>query len=167
MAGKQDLESAWVTGGAIALAGTAVLLIALLGWGRWWPGLPEVSAGPFNVLSAELRFDEGPPRALATREEVRPVVDISYVGSGEIEGVFELADAGSPGGDAGYRELRRIRRSVAPGQHVQIRGPALPTDRPGAHRVRFRLVSPPRVREVAAAEYAVEAPRPVPAAMAP
>ena len=156
-----------VVGAALAIGTLAALAIALIGRGVAPAAAPDVAAGPFQVLSAELSFDDGPARALSADETVRAAVKIAYVGSGEIEGVFEVADAASSAGSPVYRVLRRVRRSVGPGEHVRIQGPKLPTTRLGAQRLRFRLVGAAEDAEIAAAVYAVDAPLAVPAAAAP
>jgi hypothetical protein len=124
--------------------------------------LTPSAGGPFAIVRAALRFDEGQPiRVIESNQKLNVWADLIYNGSGRLEGVWEVADARSTPGTPIYRPLRRVVRLLGTGQRISIRGPELPRRQPGLYLVRFRILEPAGIFEEPVIRYFVTAPGPV------
>lgn len=109
-------------------------LLLVLGGGK---------GGAFEAQRVELGFDDGASLRIVERGgSLRPRALLSYSGSGVVEAIWEVALAGDTEGVAIFQPLQRVRRQLGAGGRVVIDGPVLPTQRPGFHLVRLRLLEP-------------------------
>lgn len=99
--------------------------------------------GVLDISRLALYFDDQSTVRLVHRgDSLRAVLDIQFTGSGQLAGVWELADPTSTAGQPIFRPLRMERTSLVGAQVMQIQGPELPTEREGVHLLRFRLTAP-------------------------
>jgi hypothetical protein len=100
-------------------------------------------SGQFDVSRLALYFDDRSSVRLIPREEpLQAVLDVQFSGSGQLAGVWEIADPTSTAGQPIYRPLRIERQSLVGAQSMQIKSPLLPTGKEGAYLLRFRLTGP-------------------------
>lgn len=105
--------------------------------------LGSTMAGPLALFRAQLRFDDGSAlRVLPQNERLRAFLDVSYRGGGVLEGIWELADAGTTSGEPVFVPLQRVRRALGAGQRLTLDAPRLPTAQTGLHILRFRFETP-------------------------
>lgn len=100
-------------------------------------------SGLFDITRLALHFDDLSTVRLVPRgDELRAVLDVQFTGSGQLAGVWELADPASTAGRPVFRPVHAERTALVGARDVQIRSPSLPTDREGMHLLRFRLTAP-------------------------
>jgi hypothetical protein len=112
--------------------------------------------GQFDISRLALNFDdESTVRLVPRGDALHAVLDIEFTGSGQLAGVWELADPASTAGRPLFRPLRMERSALVGAQNVRIRSPELPTEREGAYLLRFRITEPPTAFESVLIRYVV------------
>jgi hypothetical protein len=105
--------------------------------------LVSAAASGLNVNREELSFDTGTPvKIVPLRESLYAKVTVGFTGTGLIQGVWEVATPPSTSSDPIYSTVAQIREYLALGDIKKIDSPALPTNLPGIHLVRFRITDP-------------------------
>ncbi|OOG22015.1 hypothetical protein B1C78_15635 [Thioalkalivibrio denitrificans] len=112
--------------------------------------------GLFDIARLALYFDDrSTVRLVPKGDALHAVLDIQFTGSGQLAGVWELADPASTAGRPLFRPLRMERTSLVGAQNIRIESPELPTEREGAYLLRFRITDPPTEFESVLIRYVV------------
>ncbi len=115
--------------------GTATLNLLL--------NITGAGAAAFGINYLGMRFDDDSVRRLvAPGATLRARAQVRFTGSGELQGVWEVADPSSASGTPVFRPLRVVRRALFGGQAATLASPPLPTGRSGLYRLRLRLTDP-------------------------
>lgn len=102
------------------------------------------SMAQFTVTREALSFDDGSAvRVVQTGDELSASARISFIGSGSMRAVWELAGPSSTPGKPQFRQLTRVSRGVLGHAPQTLKSPALPTDTPGYYVARLRITDPP------------------------
>lgn len=97
----------------------------------------------FDLTRVELHFDDDSViRTVTAGDSLHPLARISYSGSGTLVVTWEIATPDSTGGQALFRPLANVRRFLSAGREALLRGPGLPTGRPGLYLLRLRIDAP-------------------------
>jgi hypothetical protein len=100
------------------------------------------SASGFSITRLSLRFDDNATEKLAkSGDSVQAVALITFVGSGRLAAVWEVAMPGSSSGQPVFQPLQLVRRTLV-GSTAVISSPRLPTQISGLYLVRLRVTSP-------------------------
>ncbi len=120
------------------------------------------STAGFQITRVDLRFKDGSRvKVVGQGEQVTAIVDINYLGNGQLQAVWEWAPVAS-GGVPFFRPLSPARQPVAPAlsefsskqtntlvreflnnrQLIKLSSPALPADDIGGVLLRLRITSP-------------------------
>jgi hypothetical protein len=106
-------------------------------------GAAERVGGEFALERLDLRFVGGQKvRILAAGQDVRAEVEITFAGTGQLGGAWEIAEATTTAGSPQFRTLELVSRLLGMGRHEVITSPPLPTTAIGAYLVRLRITSP-------------------------
>lgn len=101
------------------------------------------SATGFSVNQVSVRFDNNQPQLVVKRlKRVSAYINISYNGSGLLQGVWEIATPTTTIGQPVYSPLRVVRRQLTGTGIAKIFSPRLPTLLQGIYLVRFRITDP-------------------------
>jgi hypothetical protein len=101
------------------------------------------SAAGFSVLRLALSFDNGAPvRVLALKDATHATAEVSFTGSGMLQGTWEIAEPVSTSGQPLFRTLSLVRRYLIGSDRETLKSPALPTDSAGIYLVRLRITEP-------------------------
>ncbi len=97
----------------------------------------------FSIGYLGLRFDDDSVRRLVQPDSpLRARARVRFAGSGQLQGVWEIADPASASGTPVYRPLRLVRKPLFGGEAVEFDSPPLPTARAGPYRLRLRVTAP-------------------------
>lgn len=119
------------TDGAVARTGNVTLNIT------------SASGSSFSVSRLALYFDDGSQiRVLSLKDPISVQADVGFVGTGMLQGVWEVAGPASTAGNPAYRPLQTVHQYFVSGDKQILRGPALPADSTGIYLVRFRITEP-------------------------
>ena len=101
------------------------------------------SGAGFNIDRIALRFaDEKLAKIVKLRDAVYADAEISFIGTGLLQAVWEITDPSSTLGAPVYRHLRSVRQQLSSTQQVTLRSPKLPSYQTGLYQVRLRLTEP-------------------------
>jgi len=102
------------------------------------------SMAQFAVTREALSFDDGSAvRVVQAGDKLAASGSISFIGSGSMRAVWEIAGPSSTPGKPQFRLLMPVTRGLL-GHGPQVaQSPALPTDTPGYYVVRLRITDPP------------------------
>jgi hypothetical protein len=126
---------------ALALVGAVSLAMAAAGSGT--ARAAERASGPLAVERVDLRFAGGEKvRVVAAGTAMRAEAEITFRGSGELAGAWEIADPGTTGGSAQFRTLELVNRLMSLGKREVLASPPLPTAAVGAYVLRLRVERP-------------------------
>jgi hypothetical protein len=100
-------------------------------------------ASPFAVDRAELRFLDGTRfKIVAPGEEVLAVADVTFSGSGRLQGSWDLAGPSTTPGAPLFVRRELIDEHLSFGQRSLVRSPAIRADAPGTYLLRLSLSEP-------------------------
>ena len=118
-------------------------------------------AAQFGISRMALEFDDGAiVRVVPLKSRLSATANVSYVGSGSLNGYWEVADPSSTSGSPIFRELISVTQSFGGGDRVKVTSPVLPTEIPGLHMVRLRVSAPQPAFEPPVLYYYVGEPKP-------
>jgi len=101
------------------------------------------AAGGFGINRLALTFDDGSAvRVVPVKTPLHVQAQVSYTGSGLLQGTWEVAGPGSTAGEPVFRPLRTLRQHLIAGDSQTLAGPDLPTDVSGFYLARLRLTDP-------------------------
>lgn len=105
--------------------------------------ISSAGASGFGVTRMALSFDNGAPlRLLSRREPLSAQAEINFIGTGLLQGEWQVAGPPSTSSEPFYRTLSQVRQYFAGGAGQVLKSPALPTAGAGLHYVRFRISDP-------------------------
>ncbi|MHB8837040.1 MAG: hypothetical protein ACYC9Y_15230 [Candidatus Methylomirabilia bacterium] len=127
----------------LALALTAALGFAP-GVGQSGPAhAAERVGGDFAIERVDLRFVGGAKvKVLAAGQQVRAEAEITFKGTGQLGGEWEIAGPTTTSGSPQFRTLELVSNLLGMGRHETITSPPLPTATTGAYLLRLRIKSP-------------------------
>lgn len=97
-------------------------------------------SGGLEVLLVSLRFQD--QRVFSVVEEgasLGAVAELTYSGTGLLEGAWEIARPPSTAGEPVYQNLALVRQALPVGGRTTLRSPDLPTDTGGFYLLRFTV----------------------------
>lgn len=102
------------------------------------------SAGAgFSLSRLALSFDNESTLGVVKQDtRLRALADLSYNGSGYLQGVWEIASPESTAGTPVYRPLKFVSEFIGAGGEVILRSPRLPSAQTGLYLVRLRITQP-------------------------
>ena len=119
------------------------------------------SGSSFSVSRLALYFDDGSQvRVLPLKEPLHVQADVGFVGTGLLQGIWEVAGPASTAGNPVYRPLQTVHQYFVSGDKQILRGPALPTDSTGIYLVRFRITEPQPGFDIPVIRYFVSSGKP-------
>ena len=123
----------------------------------------------FGISRMALEFDDGAiVRVVPLKSRLSATANVSYVGSGSLNGYWEIADPSSTSGTPIFRQLLSVMQSFGGGDLVKVTSPVLPTEISGLHMVRLRVSAPQPAFEPPVLYYYVGEPKPgIPLAFMP
>jgi hypothetical protein len=99
--------------------------------------------GMLDIGRLALYFDDmSTTRLVSKNEEMHALLEVQFAGSGQLHGVWEIADPASTLGEPIYRPLRTVRQTLVGNQALELKSPPLPTGREGMYLLRFTLTEP-------------------------
>jgi len=102
------------------------------------------STAQFAITREVLSFDDGSAvRVVQAGDKLSASADLSFIGSGSMRAVWELAGPSSTPGKPQFRQLTRVTRGLLGRGPAVVKSPALATDTPGYYVVRLRITDPP------------------------
>ncbi len=103
----------------------------------------NASESVLRVQGLRLEFDNGVNLALIDlNAEIKARLTLSYSGVGLLEGIWQVAEAGSTDSLPLYRTLMLVRENLSGSQRATLQSPALPSSRSGKYLVRFCVTGP-------------------------
>jgi hypothetical protein len=97
----------------------------------------------FSISRQSMRFgDNTIVKLLNKKEALKAKAVIDYLGSGQLEAEWEVADPSTAGGVPIFRRFRTVRKYLLFGDKATFVSPILPTTIAGAYMVRMRITSP-------------------------
>ena len=100
-------------------------------------------ASLFSIDRAELRFLDGSRfKTVPLGEEVQAEADITFSGSGRLQGSWDLAGPTTTAGAAIFVRKELVEEYLSFGRQTKIRSPAIKTDQPGVYFVRLSITAP-------------------------
>lgn len=115
----------------------------------------------FGILRMALEFDDGAiVRVVPKKDRLSATAEVSYAGSGALNGYWEIADPASTSGTPIFRQLQSVTQSFGGGDRVKLTSPVLPTEISGLHMVRLRVSAPQPAFELPVLYYYVGEPKP-------
>ena len=100
-------------------------------------------AATFGIDRAELRFPDGTRfKTVAPDEEVRGEVDITFRGSGELRGSWDLAGPTSTSGAPIFTRTELVNERLSFGRRTLLRSPAVKAGQPGLYILRLTITEP-------------------------
>lgn len=114
--------------------------------------------GLLDIGRLALHFDDMSTMRLVPQDEIlHALLEVQFTGSGQLRGVWEIADPASTMGEPIYRPLRTVRQTLVGNQALKLESPPLPTGREGMYLLRFTLSEPQTGFESLFIRYAVTA----------
>jgi hypothetical protein len=105
--------------------------------------ITSAGASGFNISRLALSFDNGAPvRVIERKQPLRANAEITFNGSGMMQATWEIADPASTSGEPVFRPLLPVRQYLIGHETQTLESPALPTENPGLHLLRFRITDP-------------------------
>lgn len=102
------------------------------------------SMSQFAITREALSFDDGSAvRVVQAHDELTASARLSFIGSGSMRAVWEIAGPSSTPGKPQFRQLGLVTRGLVGHGPEVVKSPALPTDTPGYYVVRLRITDPP------------------------
>lgn len=115
------------------------------------------AATGFNVHRLALYYDDRAAiKIIDPGERLRAAAEITFGGTGLLQGVWEIADPATTAGEPIFRTIRTVRQHLA-GETVKLESPLLPTDSAGVYLVRFRITDPAVAFDMPVIQYFVSA----------
>lgn len=100
-------------------------------------------ASPFSIDRAELRFLDGSSfRTVPLGEEVQVAADITFSGSGRLQGSWDAAGPTTTPGAAIFVRKQLLDEYLSFGRRVVIRSPAIKAEQQGTFIVRLSITAP-------------------------
>ena len=97
----------------------------------------------FGIDRAELRFPDGTRfKTVSPGEEVRAEADITFRGSGELRGSWDLAGPTSTSGAPIFTRTQLVSERLSFGRRTLLRSPAVMAAQPGLYIVRLTITEP-------------------------
>jgi hypothetical protein len=126
--------------GAVALA---ALGLCCRGASAGLANAADRIGGDFALERVDLRFVGGEKvKVLAVGQEARAEVEITFVGTGQLGGAWEIAEPATTAGSPQFRTFELVSRLLGMGRHEVIASPPLPTALPGNYLLRLRITTP-------------------------
>ena len=101
------------------------------------------SMSQFAINREALSFDDGSAvRVVQTGDALSASARLSFIGSGSMRAVWEIAGPSSTPGTPQFRQLTPVTRGLLGHGPEVLKSPALPTDTPGYYVVRLRITDP-------------------------
>jgi hypothetical protein len=120
----------------------------------------SAGSASFNISREALSFDNGAPvRVLERKQPLRANAELTFNGSGMMEGQWEVANPVSTAGQPIFRPLALARQSLVGSETKTVTSPALPTDIAGLYLVRLRITDPATAFETPVIRYFVTDPQ--------
>lgn len=127
----------------VALSLTAVLALAPGGWQSGPAHAAERVGGDFAIERVDLRFVDGAKvKVLAAGQQVRAEAEITFRGTGQLGGDWEIAGPTTTSGSPQFRTLELVSHLLGMGRRETIASPPLPTAATGAYLLRLRVKQP-------------------------
>ena len=131
------------------------------GQGNRTGGVVLVYASPaatgFSVHRLALYYDDRAAiKIIDPGERLRATAEITFGGTGLLQGVWEIADPATTAGEPIFRTISTVRQHLA-GETVRLESPLLPTDSTGVYLVRFRITDPAVTFDMPVIQYFVSA----------
>jgi hypothetical protein len=126
---------------------TCALALALLALALWPEARPALAAervgGVFTIERADLRFVGGEKmKVLTAGQEARAEVEVTFAGTGQLNGAWEIAEPTTTAGSPRFRTLELVSRTLGMGHREVLASPPLPTGATGAYLLRLRITTP-------------------------
>lgn len=103
---------------------------------------PNPSAA-LSLSRIALRFsDNTSVKVVVPETSLMAVADISYIGSGLFDAMWEIAEPVSTIGQPVFVPMRPVRQFLVAGGRVYLQTPPLPTQKQGLHILRLRVTQP-------------------------
>ena len=134
-----------ISGGAVTavLALTAALALAPGGLLSGPAHAAERAGGDFAIERLDLRFVGGEKvKILAAGQDVRAEAEITFTGTGQLGGDWEIAGPATTSGSPQFRTLELVSRLMGMGRRELLASPPLPTAAIGAYLLRLRIRQP-------------------------
>lgn len=129
--------------GAAALALTLALTLAPGGLHPGQANAAERVGGDFAIERVDLRFVGGAKvRVLAVGQKARAEAEITFKGTGQLSGEWEIAGPTTTSGNPQFRTLELVSQLLGMGRHEILTSPPLPTAATGAYLLRLRVRQP-------------------------
>lgn len=126
-----------------ALALTAALTLAPGGLQSGPAHAAERIGGDFAIERVDLKFVGGEKvKVLATGRDARAEAEITFTGTGQLSGAWEIAEPTTTSGSPQFRTLDLVSRLLGMGRHEVLPSPPLPTAAIGAYVLRLRIAQP-------------------------
>lgn len=119
--------------------------------------LTTAAAASFSLSRLDLSFDDGKPlRVVARGASLKPRAEVTSVGAGMLQAVWEIAGPDATTTDTpDFRPLATVTRALNGGDPANLVGPTLPTDVAGTYSVRLRVEQPDSGFEAPVLRYVV------------
>lgn len=115
------------------------------------------AATGFSVHRQALYYDDRAAiKIIDPGERLRATAEITFGGTGLLQGVWEIADPATTAGEPIFRTISSVRQHLA-GETVKLESPLLPTDSTGVYLVRFRITDPAVTFDMPVIQYFVSA----------
>ena len=127
----------------VALSLMAALALSPGGLGAGSARAAERVGGDFTLERVDLRFVGGEKvRVLAAGQVARAEAEITFTGTGQLGGAWEIAEPSTASGSPRFRTLELVSRLLGMGRHELLTSPPLPTASPGTYQLRLRITTP-------------------------
>lgn len=127
----------------VALSLIAVLALSPGGLGPGVARAAERIGGDLTLERVDLRFVGGEKvRVLAAGQVARAEAEITFAGTGQLGGSWEIAEPGTTSGSPRFRTLELVSRLLGMGRREVLSSPPLPTASPGTYLLRLRITTP-------------------------
>jgi hypothetical protein len=121
----------------------------------------SAAAAGLGISREALSFDNGAAvRVLPVKDPLQALAEVSFTGTGLLQGQWEVAGPTSTVGEPIFRPLAQVRQYLAAGETHTFRSPPLPTDVTGIYLVRLRITEPVLPFEAPVIRYFVAQGRP-------
>ncbi|MHB8837041.1 MAG: hypothetical protein ACYC9Y_15235 [Candidatus Methylomirabilia bacterium] len=100
-------------------------------------------ASPFSIDRAELRFLDGSRfKTVPLGEEVQVAADITFSGSGRLQGAWKLAEPTTTSGAPIFVRMQLLDEYLSFGRRVVFNSPPIKADQEGTYIVQLEITSP-------------------------
>jgi len=130
-------------GGVVAVALAATLGLSWAGMSAVPTSAADRVGGTFALERVDLKFAGGEKvRVLAAGQDVRAEAEITFAGSGQLVGAWEIAEPVSTAGAPQFRTLELVSRLLGVGRREVLSSPLLPSVVPGTYLLRLKITTP-------------------------